>query len=88
MSRSTQKSNINFMDYHPQTFKGYIYKITSDKGKVYIGSSKNPEERFKQHIRSCDNNKTNKYMALINLPEEKPRNLYLPTQVNQDSMNH
>ena len=49
MSRSTQKSNINFMDYHPQTFKGYIYKITDTKGKVYIGSTNNPVERFKSH---------------------------------------
>jgi hypothetical protein len=49
MSRSTQKSYINFMDYHPQTFKGYVYKITDSNEKVYIGSTNNPTERFKQH---------------------------------------
>ena len=50
MSRSTEKANIHFMNYHPKTFKGYIYKITDTNGKCYIGSTtQDPEKRFRQH---------------------------------------
>ena len=50
MSRSTEKANIHFMNYHPKTFRGYIYKITDTNGKCYIGSTiQDPEKRFQQH---------------------------------------
>ena len=50
MSRSTEKANIHFMNYHPKTFKGYIYKITDTNSKCYIGSTtQDPEKRFRQH---------------------------------------
>ena len=39
MSRSTKKSYINLIDYRPEVLTGYIYKITDNKGKIYIGST-------------------------------------------------
>jgi hypothetical protein len=44
MSRSTQKSNINFIDICLEPVIGYIYKITDNNNKVYIGSSTNPTQ--------------------------------------------
>ncbi len=49
MSRSTKKSYINLIDYKPQVSTGYIYKITDTKGKIYIGSTIDFNERWKQH---------------------------------------
>jgi hypothetical protein len=49
MSRSTKKSYINLIDYKPEVFKGYIYKITDDKGKIYIGSTNDFKKRWKHH---------------------------------------
>jgi group I intron endonuclease len=37
-----------------------IYKITNPKGKVYIGQSKNIENRFKIHLRESNLQKKNK----------------------------
>ena len=54
MSRSTKKSNINFIDTYLQPEIGYIYKITSDTGKIYIGSSNTPDKRWEQHKKSFD----------------------------------
>jgi hypothetical protein len=49
MSRSTKKSYINLIDYKPEVFTGYIYKITDSKGKKYIGSTNDYKNRWKQH---------------------------------------
>jgi hypothetical protein len=49
MSRSTQKSYINFIDYKPQVSIGYIYKITDANGKNYIGSTVDYKARWRQH---------------------------------------
>jgi len=49
MSRSTKKSYINLIDYKPEVLTGYIYKITDNKGKVYIGSTNDFKKRWKQH---------------------------------------
>jgi predicted GIY-YIG superfamily endonuclease len=57
MSRSTQKSFINFMPYYPATKKGYIYKISNESGRVYIGSTVNTEERWAQHKESKETDK-------------------------------
>ena len=46
MSRSTKKSNINFIDTYLQPETGYIYKITDNNNKVYIGSSNTPDKRW------------------------------------------
>ena len=57
ISRSTQKSFINFMPYSPTTKKGYIYKISNETGRVYIGSTVNTEERWAQHQESQETDK-------------------------------
>ena len=49
VSRSTKKSYINLIDYKPQVSTGYIYKITDNKGKIYIGSTIDYKKRWKQH---------------------------------------
>ena len=49
MSRSTKKSYINLIDYKPEVLIGYIYKITDNKGKIYIGSTNDYKKRWKQH---------------------------------------
>ena len=54
MSRATTKSRINFGAYTPKTYKGFIYKIVDSKNKIYIGSTTNPEERWKQHCLSSE----------------------------------
>ena len=45
MSRSTNKSNINFIDIYLKSEVGYIYKIEAENGKIYIGSSNTPDQR-------------------------------------------
>ncbi len=37
MRRSTNKSIINFIDIYLKSEVGYIYKIESENGKIYIG---------------------------------------------------
>ena len=54
MSRSTKKSNINFIDTYLQPETGYIYKITDNNNKVYIGSSNTPDKRWEQHKTTID----------------------------------
>jgi group I intron endonuclease len=49
MSRSTQKSNINLINYKHQLSTGYIYKITDNNGKHYIGSTVDYKARWRQH---------------------------------------
>jgi hypothetical protein len=58
MSRSTKKSNINFVYRHYETQTGNIYKITNeDTNKIYIGSTKRTDinERFEEHMKCMDN---------------------------------
>ena len=48
---------------------GYIYEIFYKKNPryKYIGCTRiSLGERFKQHIRSCNNNKTNKFYKTVN----------------------
>ena len=49
MSRSTQRSYINFPRYIPVLNVGYIYKVTGPNNKIYIGSTDDYEQRFKEH---------------------------------------
>jgi group I intron endonuclease len=43
----------------------YIYKITNKvNGKIYIGKTKNPEKRLKQHINASKRKKTKLYNAM------------------------
>ena len=57
MSRSTKKSFINFIKHYPQTTKGFIYKVTNENGKVYIGSTNEPAKRWKEHQESKETDK-------------------------------
>ncbi len=49
MSRSTKKTNINLIDYKPKVSTGYIYKITDNRGKNYIGSTNDYKKKWRQH---------------------------------------
>ena len=65
MSRSTQKSNINFVESHYKVNQGHIYKITNlDNKKIYIGSTtkEGVYERLKEHKKSYDNSPLHKDM--------------------------
>ena len=56
MSRATQMRNVNFVNRYYTARTGYIYKITSPVGKIYIGSTTTSiEQRFKEHQDSKDN---------------------------------
>jgi tRNA A37 threonylcarbamoyladenosine biosynthesis protein TsaE len=65
MSRSTQKSNINFIDTYLKPSKGYIYKITDVNGKYYIGSSNNPDKRWVEHCRCVEDSPLHRSMKLM-----------------------
>ena len=54
MSRSTNKSNINFIDIYLKSEVGYIYKIESENGKIYTGSTNSPAQRWEQHKTTID----------------------------------
>ena len=54
MSRSTNKSNINFIDIYLKSEVGYIYTITDNNNKVYIGSTNSPDQRWEQHKTTID----------------------------------
>jgi hypothetical protein len=62
MSISTNKSNIDFIDIYLKSelyvgytiitsilIVGYIYTITDNNNKVYIGSTNSPDQRWEQH---------------------------------------
>jgi hypothetical protein len=55
MSRATQKSNINFIDFNAGMLrKGWIYKITDPNNKFYIGkTSTSVAQRWEEHC-ECD----------------------------------
>jgi hypothetical protein len=56
MSRTTEKRFVNFVYMNVNINKGYIYKITSPAGKIYIGStSTSMDQRFKEHMICNDN---------------------------------
>ncbi len=50
MSRSTNKSNIIFIVLNLKSEVGYIYEITDNDNKVFIGSSNTPDKRWVKHI--------------------------------------
>ena len=62
MSRSTKKSNINFIDTYLQPETGYIYKITDNNNKVYIGSSNTPDKRWVEHCRCVEDSPLHRSM--------------------------
>jgi predicted GIY-YIG superfamily endonuclease len=62
MSRSTKKSYINLIDYKPKVSTGYVYKITDDKGKNYIGSTNDYKKRWEQHKQAGED----KYDSICN----------------------
>jgi energy-coupling factor transporter ATP-binding protein EcfA2 len=67
MSRSTQRSNINFVKTNYNLHTGYIYKITNLKtDKIYIGSTKRNDinDRFEEHKKSTDNSPLHQDMQL------------------------
>ncbi len=56
MSRATEKSYVNFVYIKTDVRQGFIYKITSPNGKIYIGSTTTSIlQRFEEH-RKCDDN--------------------------------
>jgi hypothetical protein len=54
MSRNTNKRNINFIDIYFKSEVGYIYTITDNNNKVYIGSTNTPDQRWVEHCRTID----------------------------------
>ena len=65
MSRSTQKQNINFIDTYLKPEIGYIYKITSENGKIYIGSTNNPDKRWVDHCKCVEDSPLHRSMKLM-----------------------
>ena len=54
MSRATQKAYVNFVDIYYNTYQGYIYKITSPQGMIYIGcTTSSVERRFDEHKKAA-----------------------------------
>lgn len=45
----------------------YILKCPITKKVRYVGSSKNPKTRFRQHIKDADKNRTEKQKWILNL---------------------
>ena len=67
MSRSTNKSNINFIDIYLKSEVGYIYKITDNNNKVYIGSSNTPEKRWVEHCRCTEDSPLHRSMKELGI---------------------
>ena len=44
---------------------GVIYKYTSPSGKIYIGQTINPKERYRKHISEAYNAKHSGYNTLL-----------------------
>ena len=51
ITRSNKLSQVNLVDKYYPFQKGFIYSITDDNGKKYIGSSTNAYSRWQQHIK-------------------------------------
>ena len=47
--RTPKLNNVNLVDKYYPINKGYIYSITDNNGKKYIGSSNKPEKRWAEH---------------------------------------
>ncbi len=56
ISRTRQKSFVNFCDVDCKLQEGYIYKIANKRtNKLYIGNNKTIiEQRYQEHIKSLD----------------------------------
>ena len=54
MSRSTIKQNIDFIDTYLKPEIGYTYKITSQNGKICIGSTNTPDKRWASHYKCVE----------------------------------
>ena len=67
MSRSTQKSYVNFIDTYLQHETGYIYIITDNNNKVYIGSTNTPEKRWVEHCRCIEDSPLHRSMKLLGI---------------------
>ncbi len=67
MSRSTNKSNINFIDIYLKSEVGYIYKITSESGKIYIGSTNTPDKRWVEHCRCVEDSPLHRSMKELGI---------------------
>jgi hypothetical protein len=65
MSRSTNKSNINFIDIYLKSEVGYIYTITDNNNKVYIGSTNSPDQRWSDHCKCIDDSPLHRSMKLM-----------------------
>ena len=51
ITRSTKLSHVNLVDKYYPFQKGFIYSITDDNGKKYVGRSTNAYSRWQQHIK-------------------------------------
>ena len=71
MSRSTNKSNINFIDIYLKSEVGYIYTITDNNNKVYIGSTNSPDQRWVEHCRCIDDSPLHRSMKELGIENFK-----------------
>ncbi len=62
MSRSTNKSNINFIDIYLKSEVGYTYTITDNNSEIYIGSTNSPDQRWVEHCRTIDDSPLHRRM--------------------------
>ena len=67
MSRSTKKSNINFIDTYLKPEIGYIYKIVDINGKHYIGSTNTPDKRWTEHCKCIEDSPLHRSMKLLGI---------------------
>jgi len=67
MSKSTKKSNINFIDTYLKPEIGYIYKIVDINGKHYIGSTNTPDKRWTEHCKCIEDSPLHRSMKLLGI---------------------
>ena len=71
MSRSTNKNNINFIDIYLKSEVGYIYTITDNNNKVYIGSTNTPDQRWVEHCRCSEDSPLHRSMKELGIENFK-----------------
>jgi hypothetical protein len=71
MSRSTNKCNINFIDIYLKSEIGYIYTITDNNNKVYIGSTNSPDQRWVEHCRCNEDSPLHRSMKELGIENFK-----------------
>jgi hypothetical protein len=69
MSRRTNKSNINFIDIYLESVACYIYKVTDNINKVYIGSTNTPDQRWVEHFRCTEDSPLHRSMKEVGIHE-------------------